>query len=112
MRIFMAIIAMLAFCAEASIAEEYTIFYLEQHLAPNSDFLIAELPSFYFVAGSPIAVVYRLNAGSKVSVVRATQRRGSAASDDLNCDQISAPVFVGGNDPNRLDGDGDGWGCE
>jgi hypothetical protein len=34
---------------------------------------------------------------------------------DLNCADIPAskkPVRVTGNDPYRLDGDGDGWGCE
>jgi hypothetical protein len=25
---------------------------------------------------------------------------------------VSGPVYVGANDPNGLDGDGDGWGCE
>jgi micrococcal nuclease len=35
---------------------------------------------------------------------------------DLDCDDIrkmgAAPVRVTGADPHRLDGDGDGWGCE
>jgi hypothetical protein len=34
---------------------------------------------------------------------------------DLNCDDIPAskkPVRVTGDDPYRLDGDGDGWACE
>jgi hypothetical protein len=34
---------------------------------------------------------------------------------DLNCDDIPAskkPVRVTGSDPYRLDGDGDGWGCD
>jgi hypothetical protein len=34
---------------------------------------------------------------------------------DLNCADIPAskkPVRVTGSDPYRLDGDGDGWGCE
>lgn len=31
---------------------------------------------------------------------------------DLDCADISGPVWVGTNDPHRLDGDGDGIGCE
>ena len=31
---------------------------------------------------------------------------------DLDCSDISGPVWVGGSDPHRLDGDGDGIGCE
>ena len=35
---------------------------------------------------------------------------------DLDCDDVrrmgKAPVRVTGSDPYRLDGDGDGWGCE
>ena len=35
---------------------------------------------------------------------------------DLDCDDVrrmgKAPVRVSGSDPYRLDGDGDGWGCE
>lgn len=33
-------------------------------------------------------------------------------SGDLDCDDIGEPVYVGDDDPNNLDGDGDGWGCE
>jgi micrococcal nuclease len=39
-----------------------------------------------------------------------------SAPPDLDCDDIRAmgvdPVRVVGADPHRLDGDGDGWGCE
>ena len=31
---------------------------------------------------------------------------------DLDCDQVNGPVRVGGYDPNNLDADGDGIGCE
>jgi len=34
---------------------------------------------------------------------------------DLNCNDVPAskkPIRVTGSDPYRLDGDGDGWGCE
>jgi hypothetical protein len=34
---------------------------------------------------------------------------------DLNCADIpesKTPVRVTGSDPSRLDGDGDGWGCD
>ncbi|MBD2055324.1 hypothetical protein H6F88_04670 [Oculatella sp. FACHB-28] len=36
----------------------------------------------------------------------------SSPSSDLDCSDVGSPVFVGGSDPNGLDGDGDGWGCE
>lgn len=31
---------------------------------------------------------------------------------DLDCSDITGPVWVGNLDPHNLDGDGDGWGCE
>ncbi|HEX8393979.1 MAG TPA: hypothetical protein VF665_16670 [Longimicrobium sp.] len=31
---------------------------------------------------------------------------------DLDCDDVNGPVRVDGPDPHRLDGDGDGVGCE
>lgn len=31
---------------------------------------------------------------------------------DQDCADIGVRVFVGSNDPDRLDADGDGWGCE
>lgn len=31
---------------------------------------------------------------------------------DQDCADIGMRVFVGSNDPDRLDADGDGWGCE
>ena len=31
---------------------------------------------------------------------------------DLDCDQVSGPIYVGSSDPNGFDGDGDGIGCE
>jgi hypothetical protein len=31
---------------------------------------------------------------------------------DLDCEDIGEEVWVGDDDPNHLDGDGDGWGCE
>ncbi|MEX0983916.1 MAG: PASTA domain-containing protein [Actinomycetota bacterium] len=33
-------------------------------------------------------------------------------SYDLDCADINGPVYVGGSDPHRFDGDGDGVGCE
>ena len=37
-----------------------------------------------------------------------------APGDDGTADCVpgQGPVYVGSNDPNGLDGDGDGWGCE
>jgi micrococcal nuclease len=34
------------------------------------------------------------------------------APPDLDCDDVRARVRVVGDDPHRLDGNGDGWGCE
>jgi hypothetical protein len=34
------------------------------------------------------------------------------APPDLDCDDIGTTVRVIGSDPHRLDGDGDGYGCE
>lgn len=31
---------------------------------------------------------------------------------DQDCSDIAQKVWVGTNDPDRLDRDGDGWGCE
>lgn len=31
---------------------------------------------------------------------------------DLDCSDVSGPVYVRGSDPNGFDGDGDGIGCE
>jgi len=40
-------------------------------------------------------------------------RQNNVTSErDLDCDDIGREVYVGSNDPNRLDGDGDGRGCE
>ncbi len=33
-------------------------------------------------------------------------------SGDLDCEDIGHQVWVGNYDPNGLDGDGDGWGCD
>jgi hypothetical protein len=54
-----------------------------------------------------------------VGVVRAY--RGSASSgnatnskgrSDIDCKDVDGPVAITGSDPNRLDGDSDGIGCE
>lgn len=41
---------------------------------------------------------------------------GGGGSDwgggDLDCEDIGYEIWVGDDDPNGLDGDGDGWGCE
>lgn len=34
------------------------------------------------------------------------------AGPDLDCADVNGPVRVTGNDPYRLDADGDGWGCD
>ena len=31
---------------------------------------------------------------------------------DQDCSDVDGPVYVGDNDPDGLDRDGDGWGCE
>jgi hypothetical protein len=31
---------------------------------------------------------------------------------DLDCEDVGHEVYVGNDDPDNLDGDGDGWGCE
>ncbi|WP_431043744.1 excalibur calcium-binding domain-containing protein [Streptomyces sp. P1-3] len=35
-----------------------------------------------------------------------------AGMPDVDCDDLDGPVWVGDNDPHRLDADGDGIGCE
>jgi hypothetical protein len=35
-----------------------------------------------------------------------------AEGRDVDCDEVDGPIWVGSEDPNNLDGDGDGWGCE
>ena len=37
---------------------------------------------------------------------------GSPPEGDIDCDEVDGRVWVGSNDPNNLDRDGDGWGCE
>ena len=37
---------------------------------------------------------------------------GYSYDDDLDCEDIGEEVWVGDYDPNYLDDDGDGWGCE
>jgi hypothetical protein len=37
---------------------------------------------------------------------------GAPAGPDLDCSDLNGPVWVGSDDPHRLDGDGDGIGCE
>lgn len=37
---------------------------------------------------------------------------GDWSGGDLDCDDIGYEIWVGDYDPNGLDGDGDGWGCE
>ncbi len=32
--------------------------------------------------------------------------------NDQDCSDVRRKVFVGSDDPDRLDADGDGWGCE
>ena len=36
----------------------------------------------------------------------------ASAGGDLDCSDIGHKVWVGPNDPNNLDADGDGWGCD
>lgn len=37
---------------------------------------------------------------------------GPASGGDVDCDQVSGPVLITGDDPNGLDADNDGIGCE
>ena len=112
MRLLLLVLWFLGYLGSATADEKFTVIYIDPASAPNSDYLIAELPSYYFMAGAPLQVSYRANSGSSIRTIRAGITQGYGGSDDLNCDQIAAPVYVGSNDPNRLDGDFDGWGCE
>lgn len=85
----------------------YTIVYLDP--PPPSAFLVEQLPSFHFLPGAPLGVSYE-----NVSVWTTTFTPNRwRSSDDLNCSDIPARNITDlGTDPNRLDGDGDGIGCE
>lgn len=41
-----------------------------------------------------------------------TCRGPPAGAPDVDCSDLSVPVWVGPDDPHRLDRDGDGIGCE
>lgn len=40
------------------------------------------------------------------------QRENPSWSGDIDCVDIGKEIWVGSDDPNGLDADGDGWGCE
>lgn len=112
MRILAITVAMAGLLAPSIANDQYTIVYLDPDRAPNSDYLVEQLPSYYFMAGAPVRVSYRPNAGTGVRSIRAGTGQVSIGTGDVNCNQIAAPVYVGSYDPNRLDGDEDGWGCD
>jgi hypothetical protein len=109
MRALLVAFATISALSVAMATEQLTIIYLDPGKAPDSNFLIAEWPSYYFMAGAPISVSYSLDARS---AVRGLTGYGGGGGGDMDCDQVAGPVYVGENDPNRFDGDGDGWGCE
>jgi hypothetical protein len=97
--------AILALAPISAHAETWTIVYLHpDRPQTESWYEVAELPSYVFMPGTTIAVAYSRPVGSYLA--------GNAAPVDLDCWQVAGPVYVGGSDPNGLDGDGDGIGCE
>jgi endonuclease YncB( thermonuclease family) len=53
-----------------------------------------------------------LNAPNPTALASASSSASPAAGSDIDCSQVDGPVWVGANDPNNLDGNDDGWGCE
>jgi hypothetical protein len=101
--------AILALAPISAHAENWTIVYLQPDRAQSESWYeVAELPSYVFMPGTKIAVAYSRPVGGYLAA-------GAAAANssvDLDCWQVAGPVYVGGSDPNGLDGDGDGIGCE
>jgi hypothetical protein len=81
---------------------------LDPRSPATSRFVVEGWPSFVFMPGAPWRTGYQ-RSGSSLS-----RSVGSSAATvgDIDCADIAGPVFLTGDDPNRLDGDGDGIGCE
>jgi len=90
-------------------ADSLTIIYLDPQSPERSWFRIEEWPSYLFMPDAPLRV-----ASSKPGVTLISAATGTVGqlSADLDCSDFDGEVFVGGFDPNRLDADGDGIGCE
>jgi micrococcal nuclease len=52
------------------------------------------------------------SAGSSASPAGGGSASPAPSGGDLNCSDIGHKVWVGPNDPNNLDEDSDGWGCD
>lgn len=74
----------------------------------TSMFTVEGWPSFLFMPGAPALVSYRPS-GSAPSLSGGS---APATTGDIDCSDLSAPVPVSDADPNRLDADNDGIGCE
>jgi hypothetical protein len=85
----------------------YTIIYLDP--PPPSSFVIEQLPSFHFFPNAPLGVAY----GDGSVEVILSKAPPPSRDRDLNCSDMTEWNITNlGSDPHRLDGDGDGIGCE
>jgi hypothetical protein len=50
--------------------------------------------------------------GHRRAATGGTKPTAPRGGGDINCDEVAGPVRVPSGDPNNLDGDGDGFGCE
>jgi hypothetical protein len=84
--------------------------------SPGAGYGIGNLPTYGTTTPSNGSTTPS-NGGAGISPSYGTTHVGyenPAPGDDGTADCVpgQAPVYVGSNDPNGLDRDGDGWGCE
>ena len=77
---------------------------------PQAFVPVASLPSFLVQPGAPLPEIQNFVVQSVPVPVLAGSPVAAAA--DLDCSDLTGPVFVGASDPHHLDKTGNGIGCE
>jgi hypothetical protein len=78
---------------------------------PQTFVPVAMLPSFLVQPGAPLPAIPNYVVQSVPIPVMPTNPT-VAASADIDCSDLTGPVFVGAADPHHLDRNGNGIGCE
>jgi hypothetical protein len=92
--------------AELHVLPAGAVVYLDPQRPEASFFVVENWPSYIFAPGAPLYLRNRQLARNLFS------SSPTMFTGDLDCRDFSGPVVVSGRDPHRLDGDGDGIGCE
>jgi hypothetical protein len=78
---------------------------------PSTFVPVAMLPSFLVQPGAPLPAIPNYVVQS-VPIPVMPGKPTAAAAADIDCSDLTGPVFVGAADPYQLDRNGNGIGCE